>query len=102
MTTRPFAPLAHGNTVTVSASTTSAAGTLPAAIVGGCDLRVHNATTAIAFVRWQNAAAPTATTDDIPIPAGGVEVFEANSAAYVAVILSAGTGNVYFTVGRGI
>lgn len=101
MSTRPFAPYAHGNTVKVSGSTTSAAGTLPS-LNGSQDLRIYNASSAIAFVRWQNASGPTATTSDIPIPAGGVEVFEANGAQYVAVILSTGTGDVYFTSGRGL
>ena len=104
MSTRPFAPYAHGTsgTTVVAASTTTAAGTLPTMQSNGCDLRIHNRTSSIAHVRWQNAASPTATTDDMSIPAGGVEVFEANGARYVAVILASGTGNVEFTVGRGI
>lgn len=95
----PFTAYGNGQTVTVAASTSSAAGTLP---ITSSDVRVYNATDAIAFVKFSNAAAPTATSADIPIPPGGVEVFGANGAKYVGVILASSSGNVYFTSGRGI
>jgi hypothetical protein len=95
----PFAAYGIGQTVTVGASTTSTNAPLP---IRGGDVRVYNATDAIAFVEFAGSAAPVATSADIPIPPGGVEVFSIAGASHVAVILAAGTGNVYFTPGRGL
>ena len=95
----PFAAYGNGQTVKIAASDTSASGVLP---ITSADVRVYNATAVVAFIRFSGAANPEATTSDIPIPPGGVEVFSANGAKYVAVILDSDTGDVYFTAGRGI
>ncbi len=89
---QPFEPIA---TVTVAATTSSAAAVLPASDA----ILVFNSTSAIAFVAIGGA---TATSAGTPIPSGGRQLFAGG--LYVtsaAVILASGSGSVYFTAGQG-
>lgn len=93
-------------TLTIAASTVSASAAFTGAdIIGDC-LRIFNNTSAIAFVRTGNSRDGTITAvvaTDIPIAPNSVEVLGCNdSNDIIAVILSAGTGNVYVTKGQGI
>lgn len=86
--------------VVVAGSIASASGVLPGD--RGNQIRIHNATAAIAFVRWTVGASTAVTTDTFIAP-GGTEVFTmASSANTFSVILSAGTGNVYAQRGFGL
>lgn len=91
-----FAPIA--TTLKLSPTTTSANG----AMAQGGDVRVHNAGTTLAFIKWSGTASPTATTSDYPLPAGAVEVLQVGTSKYVAAVFASGTGDIYFTPGRGI
>lgn len=83
-----------GPTVTVSASTTSA--TSPVEEQGEYAW-VVNASAAIAFVMFANSA-PTATAaNGMPVPAASGLLIQRPRGTDVAVLLSAGTGNVYVT-----
>jgi len=95
---KPFAPRDGGTTV-IAASTTSAHG----ALVSGChSLRIHNASSGIAFVKTAQASTLTATTADFPVGAGDTAIMNLKSNhSRVAVILSSGAGNVYVTPGAG-
>lgn len=89
-------------TLTISGSTTTASAAWGASQNAGDCLRVFNSTTAIAFIHYGNGA-QTATTADIPIAPGAVEVIQVGGYAdTVAVILSTGTGSVYVTKGSGL
>lgn len=93
---------AMSTTKTVSASTTSASATWADNDKAGDCLRVFNNTTAVAFLKY-GIGAQTATTANIAIAPGAVEVIAVGDATdTVAVILSTGTGSVYLTKGSGL
>lgn len=111
MNVNPFKPTV-GTTKTLSASSSSSSVTFDAkdvsssttnsgTIGGHSVMRVYNAGTAIAFARW-GTGAQTATTSDMPLIPGVVEVF---SKAYAddtfAAITSSSTATVYVTCGEG-
>jgi hypothetical protein len=94
--TQPFRP---AGTATASASTTARTVAL---VGGGNAVLVYNASSATAFFRLGGATGLTATSADTPVPAGarmlvGGGPFVNNA----AVVLSAGSGTVYFTLGDG-
>ncbi len=118
--TNPFSP-SVGTTQTLSASnssssvtfnakdvvaTTSATGTSGSVInrgtVGGHSvIRVYNSGTALAFGRW-GTGAQTATTADMPLIPGVVEVFsKADQDDTFAAITAASTCTIYVTCGEG-
>lgn len=86
-----------GATVNISTSTSSAQGTLLAQFR---HIRVHNASSAVAYLRW-GTADQTAVTTDMSMPAGGVEVFDKKGATKLAAILASGTGTLNITHGEG-
>lgn len=94
-----------GDNVVIAATTSSGAAALPGAAPTGQSrsetMRVYNASAAVAFFRT-GPTAPTAVTTDTFVGPGGTEVFSIPTGVeQVAVILSAGTGNVYFQRGAG-
>lgn len=97
---QPFSPV--GGSVKVAATTSSSAVSL--GIVNPPSVRVHNASTSLAFVAFgqANVDAQVDGAGSIPVPPGGVEVFGAGSITHAAVVLSTGTGDVWFTPGAGI
>lgn len=93
-----FAASGPANTVTVAASTTPAAATLPG---NGETVLVTNGAAALAFVRVDGSTA-TATASDIPVPANGQILLQVSPySSRVAAVLASGTGSVYFTRGTG-
>lgn len=99
-TSTAFQPMT--TTKTISASVTTASATWADNDMAGDCLRVFNSTTAIAFIHFGNGA-QTATSADLPIAPGAVEVIQVGGYANtVAVILSTSTGSVYVTKGSGI
>lgn len=93
-----------GSTVNVAAGTSSASVQI-SNLNGANQVRVMNNATATIWFRFGGSGVVASTTIDIPIPAGGAEVYSADSAngvLYAAVIAPSGTGNVYFTPGSGI
>lgn len=94
--TQPFRP---AGTVVVAAGTGSANTTLS---VGGEAVLVFNASAAVAFVRFGTDLTVTATVSDMPVPAGGRMLIHAGEyASTAAVLLSSGSGSVYFSRGNG-
>ncbi len=63
-------------------------------------VRVFNAASVTVFVKFGTSAVTAATTD-LPIPPGGVEIFAAGAATYIAGITASGTGTLYATPGFG-
>ena len=93
-------------TTTISASTTSARGAIAKQPSGRHQLRLTNATGQTAFYRLCDSD-DDATTADIPLPDGAVEVVTVENAeklpiTHVAVILAAGSGSFYVSTGRGL
>jgi len=106
---QPFSPI-HGATIAIAASSAgSAAAAFPAGVLpgGAYQVRVHNAGASTAFVDFGAADVVAGTGDDLPIPAGAVEVLtvvstEQNRVTHAAAITASGTATVYFTPGAGI
>lgn len=107
----PFRP-SVGTTKTLSATNTTSsvtfdakdvsASTTNAGTIGGHSvIRVYNAGTATVFCRW-GTGAQTATTSDMPLIPGVVEVFTKAWADDVfAGITASSTATVYITCGEG-
>ncbi len=94
--TQPFRP---AGTLNISASTI----TMNAARVGGGGaVLVYNGSAATAYFRLGAAADLTALVSDTPVPPGARMLVDGGPfVSYAAVVLSAGTGPVYFTLGDG-
>lgn len=92
-------PNIHSIGTPISASTSSARAAIPAASSGNY-IRVVNGTTSIAYVNAGDVTV-TATSANFPVePYGAVNLQRnPNEDTYVAVLLSASTGIVSFTVG---
>lgn len=95
-----------GNTVNVTADSSGASVALT--ILGGTSqqgsrsIRVYNALSEDVFIAFGDSSITTATTTGVPIPAGGVEVFEVSpKATHLAARTASGSGSVYATSGRG-
>lgn len=99
MDIQPFSPTSDN--VAVAASVASASGTLPGLL--GNQIRIHNGSTGVAFVRWTNGASTAVLTDTF-ISIGGTEVFSMPPTGITtfSVILASGTGNVYAQRGYGV
>lgn len=97
MTLKTFAP-SSAATVKVAATTTSGSGTLE---TYSAAVRVYNDGPNLAFVRFTHGAG-TATSADIPVPAGAIETFTVPGIDTASVICSVGTASVYFTNGEGL
>lgn len=87
-------------TKSISVTDTSGSSTFTGASAE--QLRIYNAGNNMAFIRW-GAGAQTALTTDMPIPAGGIEVFYKGSNDTLAAICStSSTTTLYCTSGRGV
>ncbi len=94
--TQPFRP---AGTASVAATTSSAAAVLTG---GGSAVLVYNASAATAFFRLGAAAGLVAAATDTPIPPGARMLVDGGPfVSYAAVLLTSGTGTVYFTLGDG-
>jgi hypothetical protein len=99
MATGSTQPLRPAGTLAISASTTSATGTL---VGGGGAVLVYNASTATAFFKLGAVSGLTALTSDTPVPPGARMLVDGGPfVSAAAVILSSGAGTVYFTLGDG-
>lgn len=94
--TQPFRP---AGTVSAAASTTAKTVALSG---GGNAVLVYNAAAATAFFRLGAASNLLASTADTPVPPGSRMLVDGGPFVSTAsVVLSAGTGTVYFTLGDG-
>lgn len=86
-----------------SSSTGTSGSVIDRGTIGGHQvMRVYNAGTAVVFVRW-GTGAQTATTADMPVVPGAVEVFaKAPADDTFAGITASSTATVYITCGEGI
>ncbi|MFZ5720311.1 MAG: hypothetical protein ACOY5Y_12725 [Pseudomonadota bacterium] len=102
---KPFIPVDDA-TATISATTSSASAAIKAQPTGAHQLRLFNAGSATVF--WAaGAAAVTAATSDIPLPAGAIEVITlpngtVGPATHIAAITESGTATLYVTTGQGL
>jgi hypothetical protein len=98
----PFQAFGIG-TASASATTSSAATalTLPSQVPKRTQVRVYNAGSVTAFILFGTSGV-TATTGNMPVPAGAVEVLSVpEGTTHVATITASGTATVYFTAGEG-
>ena len=96
-----FTPFGTATTaLSTSNSTASAALTLPTG-PSQFSVRVFNAMTVTGFIQFGGSTVTAATTN-MPIPAGGVEVFQIGpGVTHAAAITASGSGTIYFTPGMG-
>jgi hypothetical protein len=99
MATGSIQPFRPAGTVGAAASTTAANVALAG---GGQAVLVYNGSSSVAFFRLGRASALSAGTSDTPVPPGQRMLVDAGPfVTNAAVVLSAGTGMVYFTRGDG-
>lgn len=96
-----FTPVGATKKIAVTSST----GNVALSDMGaGADrvVRVYNDLNEVIFIKFGFASTLTAAVTDLPIGPKATEVFEINPATtYVAAISASGSGNVYFTEGKG-
>ncbi|HEV2557300.1 MAG TPA: hypothetical protein VGU45_01615 [Microvirga sp.] len=95
-----FAFRPTGATVTAAGSTTSTA----AQAIGfegiRPSIRIYNSTSAVAYCAFGASGVGAATAADYPVPPSSSEVITLTpDQTHVRVLLSTGTGNVFFTPG---
>lgn len=100
-----FAPFDIDTTsIAVTQSSGTTAITLPgadAAPPGALNVRIYNAGSAVAYVRFGDSSI-TATTAKVPIPPGAVEIFAFGGCTHIAAIADTGlTTTLKITPGRG-
>jgi hypothetical protein len=94
--TQPFRP---AGTLIIAASTTQAAALLSGS---GDAALIFNASGAVALVSFGVATGDAPAGTQIPVPPGGTRLIGCGVfSRAAAVTLSAGTGNVYVTIGTG-
>ena len=101
---RSFAPIDDA-TLTLSPTTSASSGTAKKVPTGTYQLRVVNAGPSLAFVAFGDSN--TATTADIAIPAGAVEVFTIRNnpsapESGVSAICASGSATIYVATGHGL
>lgn len=101
-TTKTLSASSSSSSVTFSAVDVSSATANAGAVGGHGVIRVYNAGTQLAFARW-GTGAQTATTADMPLVPGVVEVFgKAWADDTFAAITSSSTATIYITCGEGV
>jgi hypothetical protein len=103
---KSFSPLA-GATVTLSAGAASSSVALAGPPSGSFQVRIHNAGSATAFVRFGAADIEASADADLPVPPGAVEVMTLDNPArdpitHAAAITETGSATLYVTPGRGL
>ena len=90
-----------GETVSISATASNANASIT--MGNNSALMVTNTGTALCYTRWDDSA-PTATTSDVPIPAGASIVFSVpDGVTHVAAICDSGESTtIKFTPGEGV
>jgi hypothetical protein len=84
---------------TVSLAVTTSTGRV-ATVGDASTIRLYNAGTATAFVKFGSVTVTAAVTD-MPIPTGAIEVFRTGTLTHVAAITASGTATLYVTSGEG-
>lgn len=102
---KAFQPMPSSGSINYSLSVTTSSARV-AISGGGPDVRVVNETAQGAFVRFTDSAG-NATTSDMFIPGGAVEVYNIPDPTgglhtHIAAITSTGSTTLRFTSGRGI
>lgn len=85
-----------GPTTTLAATTTTSRVALPSR-----NIRIYNGGSNPVFVRFGDSTVTAAAANAMPLPAGGVEVFNHADATHLAAIYASGSGTVYITPGEG-
>ncbi len=99
MSTGSVQPFRPAGTASAAASTSSVSVALAG---GGHAVLVYNASAGTAFFRLGATSALTALTSDTPVPPGARMLVDGGPfVSHAAVVLSAGAGSVYFTLGDG-
>lgn len=98
---RAFNPVEDG-TVSISASTSSSRIQVQSVVTTNSHVRIVNTGAVTIFIKRGVDNTVVATTSDIPIMPGTIEVFTLAGYTYIAAITASGTGTIYFTPGEGL
>ncbi|WP_200672507.1 hypothetical protein [Methylorubrum rhodesianum] len=98
----PFRP-ADRSTGSLNATTAGGANRMALKRTGSeaAHVRLHNSDPSMLFVRFGDAAV-SATTADLPLPVGAVEVLDATGASHVDAVTASGASLLYATCGKGM
>jgi hypothetical protein len=93
-------------TVAVSVTTSSQLAAIKSRPTGAFQLRLHNALAGVVFYRVGDSNVQ-ATSGDVPLPAGAVEVITVKNSdsrpdTHIAFIAGSGSGSAYASTGNGI
>lgn len=103
---KAFMPVDNA-TVTVSVSASSTPGVaIKGRPTGAFQLRLHNALAGVIFYRVGDASVQ-ASTADVPLPAGAVEVITVKNSdsrqdTHIAFVSASGAGSAYASTGNGL
>ena len=99
----PFSPRSDQSIKVTMNGASVATATAIAGAGGSPQVRVCNLSTGPVWVKFGVSGLTADVTNDMPIPAGGVEVFtiQPESAARFAAAIGSGAGDVWFTLGDG-
>ncbi|MBA9067433.1 sugar/nucleoside kinase (ribokinase family) [Methylobacterium sp. RAS18] len=98
----PFRPVDR-STALLAATTASGANRIALKRAGGeaQHVRLHNPGPSMLFVRFGDSTV-TATTADLPLPVGAVEVLDTTGATHVDAVTASGSSLLYATCGKGL
>lgn len=98
----PFRP-ADRSTGSLNATTAGGANRMILKRAGNeaAHVRLYNPGPSVLFVRFGDSTV-TATTADLPLPVGAVEVLDATGASHVDAVTASGTSILYATCGKGM
>lgn len=104
MMNRAFAPK-NGGTVSINVSGSSQA-VLVSKQNAPMSVRVHNAGSAMVWIRAGGSTVTASSATDLPVGPGLYEILtfspDANGELYIAAIAAGATGLIYFTQGEGL
>jgi hypothetical protein len=101
---RAFQPfdINTANAAATTASLTTAL-VLPLTVPRRMQVRVFNAGTGTAYIRFGVSGVTTTVAAGVPVPPGTIEVYSVpEGTTHVATITGTGTASVFFTAGEGI
>lgn len=103
---KPFTPAIAGTSSIAVTTSTGLRAAIKQQPTGSHQLRLYNAGPSTVFWAFGDAAA-TASTSDIPLPSGAIEVITLSNPSnapvtHVSAITASGTATFYLTTGQGL
>lgn len=94
-----FTPI--GDTVNITAATSTGRVQITDSSAGSSNIRIHNKGTEPVWIKFGDSTVTAVLGTSIPVPVGAIEIFGIGNSKYVAAITSSGTSALYATPGQG-